>query len=83
VFQRGLAPDAVAVDVRPVEAPQIAQDEVPVALLEDAVLLGDDLVEELDGVVGMTPQAVDRPELDRLLSFRGREDQPSHGQRAC
>ena len=76
VLEQRLAADALAVDVRAVEAAEVAQDEAPVALLEDAVLLRDDLVEELDRVVRVAPEAVDRPKLDRLLSFGGREDQP-------
>ena len=70
-----LAADALAVDVGAVQAPEIAQDEPPVALLDDAVLLRHDLVEELDRVVGMPSEAVDRTQLDRLLPFGGREDQ--------
>ena len=42
------------------------------------MLLRDDLVEELDRVVRVPPEAVDRAELDRLLPFGGREDQLGH-----
>ena len=44
------------------------------------MLLRDDLVEELDRVVRMAPEAVDRAQLDRLLSLGGREDQTCHAQ---
>ena len=78
VAERLLAADALAVDVRAVEAAEVAQDEPTVALLEDAVLLRHDLVEELDGVVRMPPEAVDGAQLDRLLSLGRREDQTRH-----
>src|SRR5262249_6593098 len=73
-----LTANALAIDVRAVEAAQIPQDELSVALLEDAVLLGDNLVQELDGVVRVAPQAVDRAKFDRLLPLGGREDQTCH-----
>ena len=78
VPQHHLATDALAVDVRAVEAPEVAQNDAAVALLEDAVLLRDNLVEELDRVVRMPAEAVDGAQLDRLLSLRGREDQTRH-----
>ena len=58
VSQHDLAAHALAVDVRAVQASEVAQHEAPVALLEDAVLLRNDLVEELDRIVRMPPQAV-------------------------
>src|SRR5579862_9474336 len=66
VAQKLFAANPLAVDVGPVQAPEVAEDELAFPLLEDAVLLRDDLVEELDGVVGVAPQAVDRAELNRL-----------------
>jgi hypothetical protein len=54
-----LAAHALVVDERPVEAAQIAQHEVVAAQLDDAVLLRDDLVEELDRVVRVAPERVD------------------------
>ena len=83
VLERLLAANALAVDVRAVEAPQISEDEHPLALLEDAVLLRHDLVEKLDRVVGMPPEAVDRTQLDRLLPLGCREDQACHQHLAC
>ena len=73
-----LASHALAVDVRAVERAQIAQYEPAVALLEDAVLLRHDLVEELDGVVRMASKAIDRPKLNRLLPLRRSEDHTRH-----
>lgn len=78
VAEHHLAADPLAVDVRAVERAEIAQDHAPVPLLEDAVLLRDDLVEELDRVVRVTPEAVDGSKLDRLLSFGGRKNESSH-----
>ena len=76
---QGLLPaDTLAVDVRAVQAPEVAEDEDPVALLENAVLLRDDLVEELDRVVRMPPEAVYRAQLDRLLPLVCGEDQTCH-----
>jgi hypothetical protein len=78
VLQRGLAAHALVVDERPVQAAQIAQDPAIRAQLDDAVLLRDDLVEELDRVVRMAPERIHRAKIDRLLAFRGRQYQPSH-----
>src|SRR5690606_4349856 len=78
VAERHLSADALAVDVGAVEAAEVAQHEPALALLEDAVLLRDDLVEQLDRIVGVPAQAVDGPELDRLLPLRRREDQSRH-----
>ena len=78
VLEQHLAAHALAVDVRAVQAAEIAKDEAAVADLDDAVLLRDDLVEELDGVVRVPAEAVDRPKIDRLLSFRGRQEQLGH-----
>jgi hypothetical protein len=73
-----LAADPLAVDVRAVQAAEVAEDEGALALLEDAVLFRHDLVEELDGIVGVPAQAVDGTELDSLLPLRRRQDQSSH-----
>ena len=78
VLEHLLAADALAVDVGPVEAPEVTKDELPLALLEDAVLLRNDLVQELDRVVRVPSEAVDRTQLDRLLPLGGREDQTCH-----
>ena len=83
MLEQHLAAHALAVDVRSVQAAEVAQDEAPFANLDDAVLLRDDLVEELDGVVRVTPEAVDRAEIDRLLSFRGRQEQLGHEEARC
>ena len=72
------AADALTVDLGAVQAAEIAEHEPAVALLEDAVLLRDDLVEQLDRVVRVTTEAVDRPKLDRLSAFCGCQDQPCH-----
>ena len=46
--------------------------------LDDAVLLRDDLVEELNRVRWMAPQRVVHAKLDDLLAIRGRQQQPGH-----
>ena len=73
-----LAANALTVDVRAVQAAEIPQNELTVALLEDAVLFRDDLVEELNRVVRVTAEAVRGPKVDELLSFGSREDQLRH-----
>ena len=78
VTKRHLPANALAVHVRAVEAPEVAEDEASIALLEDAVLLRHDLVEELDGIVRMAAEAIDRPQLDRLLPLGCCEDQTRH-----
>jgi hypothetical protein len=80
VLEDDFAPDALAVDIGPVETPQVAQNEMAsVALLDDAMLLGNDLVEQLNRVVRVPTEAVGRPQVDRLLSFGGCKDQLRHG----
>src|SRR5262249_37457736 len=77
--QHALALHALAVDVRPVQAPQVAQHELTArALLDDAVLLGRDLVHELDGISGVPAEAVRGAELDGAFSRRCTEDQTWH-----
>lgn len=78
VLEGSFAPDALVVDERAVEAPEVAEDEVVAALLDDAVLFRDDFIEELDRVVRMAPKRVHRAQLDRLLAFGGLQDQTSH-----
>jgi hypothetical protein len=78
VAEHLLAAYALSVDVRPVQASEITQDELSVPLLEDAVLFRDDLVEKLNGIVRVAPQAIDRAKFDRLLPLGGREDQTCH-----
>jgi hypothetical protein len=53
--ERGLSADSLVVDVGAVQAPEIAKNEVIAALLDDAVLFRDDLVEQLDRVVRVAP----------------------------
>ena len=77
--ERSLAAHALAVDIRAVQTAEIAQDELAFAQLNEAMVLRDNLVEQLNRVVRMAPEAVDRPEFNRLLSFSGSEDQPGHG----
>jgi hypothetical protein len=60
VFEGGLAPHPLPVDEGPVEAPEVPQDERLASELDDAMLFGDDLVEQLDRVVRMAPQRIDR-----------------------
>ena len=78
MLEGGFAPHALVVDERAVQAPEIAQDPVIGAQLDDAVLFRDDLVEELDRVVRVTPERVHRTQIDRLLAFSGLQNQASH-----
>ena len=56
--------DPLAAQERAVEAAEIAEQEVTVGLPDDlGVLLGHDAVQDLQRVVGMTTDRVDRPEL--------------------
>ena len=66
VLEQHLAAHALAVDVGAVQAAEVAQDEPAVADLDDAVLLRDDLVEELDRVVRVAPEAVGCPQIRSL-----------------
>lgn len=65
---------ALAIDEGAIQASQIAKDERFAALLDEAMLFRNDFVEELNGVVRMATETVDRPKLDRLLSLCCRED---------
>ena len=57
--------DALAAQERPVQAAEIAEKIAAVGLAHDlGVLLRDDAVENLERVVGMTPDRVDGPELE-------------------
>src|ERR1700690_120743 len=78
VLEHRFAADALSVDVRSVQAAEIAKDETAVALFYDAMLLRNDFIEELDRVVRVPPEAIDWAELNRLLSFGGCEDQLCH-----
>jgi len=78
MFQRCLAAYPFVVDERPVQATQIAKDKLRSSKLDDAVFFGNDLVEKLNRVVGMTPQRIHGPQLDGLLPFGGLQDQSSH-----
>jgi len=83
MLEQRLAAHALAVDVRAVEAAEVAKDEAAFTCLDDAVLFRDDFVEELDGVVWVTPEAVDWAQIDRLLSFRSRQEQLGHEEARC
>ncbi len=78
VVQRLLALDALVVDVGAVERAEVAQHPLRAAQLDEAVLLRDDAVEELDGVVGMTPEGVEGLEIALHLPVGTRDDQPGH-----
>ena len=76
--KRSFAIDSLIIDVRTVEAAQIAEP-VPVrSQLDDAVLLGHDAIEKLHRVVRMTPERVDRAKLDRCMTLRGGKDESRH-----
>ncbi len=71
--------DARAADVRAVQGAEVAQEEPPVGVpLDLAVLLRDDPVEDLDRVVGVAPDRVERDELELLSLLTGGEDQFRH-----
>jgi hypothetical protein len=78
VTKVALTGDALTVDVRSVEAAQVAQRETVGPALDDAMLLRHNLVEELHRVGRMTPERVVIAELDHLLSFRGDEHYSGH-----
>jgi hypothetical protein len=80
VMQVPLALNTVSVDEGAVEATQVAKDKALGPLLDDAVLLRDDFVQQLDRVAGMPAKRVGLTQLDDLLSFRCRENKTSHGQ---
>jgi hypothetical protein len=59
--------DALAAQERAVQRPQVAQQEAPVAgALDLRVLLRDDPIEDLDRVVRVPAQGVERPKLELL-----------------
>jgi len=78
VTQVAFPRDAFTVDVRSVQAAQVSQRETVGPALDDAVLLRDDLVEELNGVRGMAPERVVVAQLDHLLTFRRDEQDSGH-----
>jgi hypothetical protein len=66
VPEKLLAVDPCAVDERAVQATAVAQHVLIAPKLDDAVHLRDDLVEQLDGVVGVASERVDRTQLRHL-----------------
>jgi hypothetical protein len=71
--------DALAPEERAVQRPQVAQQEPAVArALDLRVFLRDDPIEDLDRVVGMPAQGVERPELELLALVAGDDDQLGH-----
>jgi hypothetical protein len=78
VLEVAFSPDPITVDVRAVQASQVAKNETTITLLHDAMLFGDDLVQELNRVVRVTTEAVNGAELNRLLPLGGRKDQLRH-----
>ena len=71
--------DALAAHERAVERAQVAQ-QVPAVggALDLRVLLRDDPIEDLDRVVGMAADRVERGELELLPLFPGDDDQLGH-----
>jgi hypothetical protein len=68
VLQLALTVDALAVHVRAVQTSEIAQHEVGTTPLEDAVLLRDDLVQQLDRVTRMPAKRVEVAQVHDLLA---------------
>src|SRR5262249_40509170 len=70
---------AVAPAGGPVEAAEIAEQKLPIGRAQDLrVLLRYDAIEDLDGVVGVASNRVDRPQLEFLPLFGGNEDELGH-----
>jgi hypothetical protein len=71
--------DPLAPHERPVERPQVAQQEPPIRrALDLRVLLRDDPVEDLDGVVRVPADRVEGSELELLPFVPGDNDQLRH-----
>ena len=73
-----LANDSITVDVGAVETTEIAQHERFAPQLDDAMLLRDDSVKQLNRVAGVPTKRVMGNELDDLLAFGCREQQMRH-----
>ncbi len=74
-----VVPDALAAQERPVQRLEIAQHEAAVGgPLDLRVLLRDDPIEDLDRVVGMAADRVERSELELLSLIPGNDDQLGH-----
>lgn len=78
MFQRCLAAYPFVIDERPVQAAEVTKDELRSSKFDDAVFFRDDFIEQLNRVVGVTPQRIHGPQLDGLLPFGGLQDQSSH-----
>jgi len=78
MLERDLVLHAFAVHERTVEAAEISQHESVTPIDDLAVILADDLVQELDGVVGMTPERIVGRQIDGLLTVRGHQHEPRH-----
>lgn len=74
----GLAVQTLTVHVGAVQAAEVTEDELIPHELDHAVLLGDDFVEQLNRVVGVTPQGVFCTELDRAFSIWARQQKARH-----
>ena len=73
---------ALAAQERAVEAAEVAEQEAPVRLADDLrVLLGDDAVEDLDRVVGVAADGVDRAELELAPLVVSADDDLGHAGR--
>jgi hypothetical protein len=74
--------DALAADVSAVQRTEVAEQETPVRHARDLrVLLGDDPVQHLDGVVRVAPDGVEGSELELLPVVAGDQDQFGHASR--
>ena len=70
---------ALAAHERAVQRPQIAQQVAAIRRpLDLGVLLRDDPIQDLDRVVGVAPDRVERSELELLPLFPGDDDQLGH-----
>ena len=78
VVERLLPVDPLPVDISPVETPEIAEHVRLAALLDEAVLLRDDFIEELDRVRRMATQRVLGAQVYDLLTFRCCEQKTRH-----
>jgi hypothetical protein len=73
-----LTVDSLAVDVGAIQAAQVTKDEGHATLLDRAMLLGHDLVEQLNRIRGVAPQRIVRLELNDLLAFGRCEQEARH-----
>ncbi len=68
--EQHLAIDSLTTDVGAVETTEVTENELVAAKFDHAVLFGNDLVQELDRVVGVSAKRVLGPQLNGALTVR-------------